>query len=174
PISPVRLNPQLPAALERIVNRALEKDPNLRHQTASDLRADLQRVKRDADSGSSAATSVAAAAALSGTATMGRGATPPGEAPTSAWRSAARRWKLILPPAVVVAALVVGAIAAVGGIVWKKRTAVQTNVQSIAVLPLANLSGDSEQDYFADGMTDELISHLAKVRALRVISRTSM
>jgi TolB-like protein/Flp pilus assembly protein TadD len=46
-------------------------------------------------------------------------------------------------------------------------------VRSIAVLPLENLSGDPEQEYFADGMTDELISTLAKIDALRVISRTS-
>jgi formylglycine-generating enzyme required for sulfatase activity/tRNA A-37 threonylcarbamoyl transferase component Bud32 len=53
PISPVRLNPDCPAELERIINRALEKDRKLRYQTASDLRADLQRLKRDSDSGRS-------------------------------------------------------------------------------------------------------------------------
>jgi TolB-like protein/Tfp pilus assembly protein PilF len=47
-------------------------------------------------------------------------------------------------------------------------------IDSIAVLPLENLSGDPEQEYFADGMTDELISNIAKVSALRVISRTSV
>jgi hypothetical protein len=46
-------------------------------------------------------------------------------------------------------------------------------IQSIAVLPLANLSGDPTQDYFADGMTDELITALAKHHSLRVVSRTS-
>ncbi len=51
PISTLRLNPELPADLERIVNKALEKDRRLRYQTASDLRADLQRLKRDTDSG---------------------------------------------------------------------------------------------------------------------------
>lgn len=48
-----------------------------------------------------------------------------------------------------------------------------TELKSIVVLPLENLSGDKDQEYFADGMTDELIAHLAKIRALRVISRTS-
>src|SRR5205814_10025708 len=46
-------------------------------------------------------------------------------------------------------------------------------IHSVAVLPLENLSGDSEQEYFADGMTAELITELAKIRSLRVISRTS-
>src|SRR6202011_3273510 len=51
PVSPVRLNPALPSKLEDIINRALEKDRNLRYQHASDLRAELQRLKRDTDSG---------------------------------------------------------------------------------------------------------------------------
>jgi eukaryotic-like serine/threonine-protein kinase len=50
PVSPVRLNPDLPAELERIINRSLEKDRNLRYQHASELRAELQRLKRDTDS----------------------------------------------------------------------------------------------------------------------------
>ena len=51
---------------------------------------------------------------------------------------------------------------------------IRPTIRSIAVLPLANLSGDPEQEYFADGMTDELITNLAKISALRVISRTSV
>ncbi len=47
-------------------------------------------------------------------------------------------------------------------------------IESLAVLPLENLSGDTEQEYFADGMTEELITNLAKISALKVISRTSM
>ena len=55
PVAPVRLNPDLPSRLEEVVNRALEKDRNLRYQHASDLRTDLQRLKRDTESGLSAA-----------------------------------------------------------------------------------------------------------------------
>jgi eukaryotic-like serine/threonine-protein kinase len=57
PVAPVRLNPDIPAKLEDVINKALEKDPNLRYQHASEIRADLQRVKRDLDSGRSAAMS---------------------------------------------------------------------------------------------------------------------
>src|SRR5467141_3246829 len=54
PVAPVRLNPDLPSRLEEIINKALEKDSNLRYQHASDMRADLQRLKRDTDSGRTA------------------------------------------------------------------------------------------------------------------------
>jgi eukaryotic-like serine/threonine-protein kinase len=56
PTSPVRLNPEVPDQLEQIINKALEKDRKLRYQSASDLRVDLQRLKRDSDSGRSVAT----------------------------------------------------------------------------------------------------------------------
>ena len=60
PTPPVRLNPDLPVELERIINRAIEKDRDVRYQTASDLRAELKRLKRDTDSGRSAAVAAAA------------------------------------------------------------------------------------------------------------------
>ena len=60
PNSPVRLNPDLPAELERIINKALEKDRDLRYRSAADLETDLKRLKRDTDSGRSAVTAVAA------------------------------------------------------------------------------------------------------------------
>ena len=80
PVAAVRLNPDLPAELERIINKCLEKDRNLRYQHASEIRADMQRLKRDTDSGR--------------TIREGAGA-------------GARRWKVIFPAAAVVLALAV-------------------------------------------------------------------
>ena len=75
---------------------------------------------------------------------------------------------------IALAAIVLVSIA--GLALWKflSKSAPASKIRSLAVLPLENLSGDATQDYFADGMTDELITDLAQIRALRVISRTSV
>ena len=64
PTAPIRINPEIPSELERIINKSLEKDRNLRYQHAADLRADLQRLKRDTDSGKSAAVETPAVSGL--------------------------------------------------------------------------------------------------------------
>ena len=81
-----------------------------------------------------------------------------------------RSWKQPLLYSVIAVALAAGIWLGARG----ARTARGTGIQSIAVLPLENLSRDSEQEYFADGMTDELITTLGKIEQLRVISRTSV
>src|SRR5262249_8935817 len=67
PLAPLRVNPEMSPELERIIQRSIEKDPDLRYQSAADMRADLKRLKRDSDSGRSAAF----AAAQSGTVPSG-------------------------------------------------------------------------------------------------------
>src|SRR6266849_2136291 len=118
PLPPVRLNPDLPSRLEDIINKALEKDCNLRYQHAADLRADLQRLKRDTDSGRSAqhivleeaATSTAPALASGQARISGsRSATSVPAAPTQTSTPIARNWKFLVPAAALLVAVVVGA-----------------------------------------------------------------
>ena len=153
PTSAMRLNPDLPPDLERIIGKTLEKDRNLRSQSAADIRTDLQRLKRDTESGP-------AGVASTGTVTK------------RVWYTGSRTlWTaglLTILAAGVLVAFLVNAM--------KSRSPAArqtTQLRSLAVLPLENLSGDSSQQYFADGMTDELITDLAQISELRVISRTS-
>lgn len=144
PVSLVRLNPDLPPKLEEIINKCLEKDRNLRYQHASDIRTDLQRLRRDTEGGKTAASAEAV---------------PPRR----------RLWLLRSLPAIAV-------LAAAGFVAWhylRPKTSGAAAIRSLAVLPLANLSGDPQQEYFADGMTDALIASLAQIKGVKVISRTS-
>jgi serine/threonine protein kinase/Tfp pilus assembly protein PilF len=152
PSSPLRLNPKLPPKLEEIIDKALEKDPRMRYQSAADLCTDLARLRRDADSGPAALPKV-----------------------SLSQRMRAHRWQLVGAGISLVLLLVVLAAVNVGG--WWERvlgTASASPIESVAVLPLENLSGDPEQEYFADGMTEALITDLSKIGALKVISRTSV
>ncbi len=95
------------------------------------------------------------------------------QAAVSRPRVAFRRWQLVLVGLLLLSALLLGLNA--GGL--RERLLGKGNpvrIQSLAVLPLENLSGDASQDYFADGMTEALITDLAKIGALRVISRSSV
>jgi serine/threonine protein kinase/Tfp pilus assembly protein PilF len=151
PTPAVRLNPDVPVELERIINKCLEKDRNLRYQHASDVRTDLQRLKRDKESGQ---------------ARIFRDASTKGFT---------RRRTMVATVASLVLLLAGVAWFSVGRLRERLRTPMGApRIESLAVLPLQNLSGDPQQDYFADGMTDEIITGLSKLGNLRVISRTSV
>ncbi len=144
PTSAVRLNPDLPTDLERIINKALEKDRNLRYQNAADLRTDLQRLKRDTES-----TKVAAAQA----------------SPERALKS--RKLWVVLAACIAVTGLAAGGA-------WYLRSGRASQFDSIAVLPFTNGGGDANTDYLSDGITESLIDNLAHVPQLKVKSRNSV
>ena len=104
PTPPVRLNAELPARLQEIVDKALEKDRNLRYQHASELRADLQRLRRDTDSGRSAAVSAAVEPSTTGSvAQVPRSASGPSAAVTPRFWRSRRGWALVLFAAAIAA-----------------------------------------------------------------------
>jgi serine/threonine-protein kinase len=156
PVPPRALNARVSPEMERIILKCLQKDPENRYHSAQDLEVDLRQL------------------ALPET---GKPVLPSGG------RGAARffgrhgkilrlRWVLLLAVGLAAAAISLN----LGGVRdWLMRGGIPLHIQSIAVLPLANFSGDPQQDYFADGVTDQLITNLAQIGAFdRVISRTSM
>jgi eukaryotic-like serine/threonine-protein kinase len=148
PISPRAINRRMSPELERIILKCLEKSPNDRYQSARELEVDLRR----------AATGSTTAAAV-----------PAHRSRRGLRRSAIFAGLLI----VALAAILVGFnVAGFRDLIAGRGRLSQ--IRSIAVLPLENLSRDPEQEYFADGMTDAVITDLAKIGALRVISRTSV
>jgi len=116
PVPMTQVNPSVPAGLVRIVEKALEKDRNLRYQTATEMKTDLSRLKRDLDSGSR------------------RRTTDSGEG----------------------------------------RTAGKHNERLIAVLYFENLGGMKDDEYFRDGITEDIITELSKIKGLQVFSRPSV
>jgi eukaryotic-like serine/threonine-protein kinase len=193
PVPAVRLNPDLPPKLEDIISKALEKDRNLRYQHASDMRTDLQRLKRDTDSSRrpvvaaadpgipviSAGKPVAATSATPGivpaapsrpfvaTSASETVAAGPSSASVAAAEPARRKsWNLV--------GAVVGLVLAIaaGGYYFLHRT--PSAIDSVAVLPLANATSNSEMDYLADGITEGVINHLSRLPGLRVMARTTV
>jgi serine/threonine protein kinase/Flp pilus assembly protein TadD len=152
PAPALRLNPQLPARLDDIIQKALEKDPGLRYQHASEIRTDLQRLQRRAETSHGARRSEF----VRGTDAPAMGA------------NLSRKLRVL--------AVVLLLLVAVGGYFWRSRRpagATAVNTASIAVLPFADMSAGKDQEYFSDGLAEELTSDLAKVPGLKVAGRSS-
>ena len=148
PPPPGRIKPDLPLKLEDIILKCLDKDPANRYQAAKEMEVDLRRLGMPPP-------------------TQG---VPPPERAKAPWLRAAL-WAGI-------SALLLGA-ALVGLNVVSWRDGLFSRVhppqmRSLAVLPLENLSRDPDEEYFADSMTEAIITDLAKINALRVVSRTSV
>jgi len=144
PTSAVRLNPDVPAELERIINKCLEKDRNLRYQHASEIRADLQRLKRDTES--SKVVGIPASV----------------DKP----REHSKLW--------IAGALCITVLGFAAGGTWYLRLSRATQINSIAVLPFTNGGGDANTEYLSDGITESLIDSLAHLPQLKVKSRNTV
>jgi len=142
-----RVNPDLPPQFDQVISKALEKDPDLRYQHASDIRADLKRLKRDTDSGR-AAVSLA----------------PSGVSSRPWWHGRV---------AVGIAAVALFAVMAGAAFYYRSARPSGEAIDSVAVLPFVNASGDPNSEYLSDGITESLINSLSQLPHLKVMSRDS-
>jgi serine/threonine protein kinase/tetratricopeptide (TPR) repeat protein len=169
PLAPVRLNPDLPSRLEDIINKALEKDCNLRYQNAPDLRADLQRLKRDTDSGRSSQHSVrkevVTPLASVTTSEAARASSNPRtsslEASARAKKPFARRWKFLMLAAALLVAIVAGAL------YWRfAKTPALTEKDTIVLADFVNTTGDA---VFDDALKQALAVQLEQSPFLSIV-----
>jgi len=149
PVPPRTVNPRISPEFERIIMKCLEKEPENRYQSAKELEVDLRRLQ-----------------------TLSSG--PVALAATPKPNLCRGRTAKLASTAAVIALIIVLALVVRS---WRARVAPTSGsprIQSLAVLPLENLSGDPQQAYFTEGMTEELTTQLAQISELRVISQTSV
>jgi TolB-like protein/Tfp pilus assembly protein PilF len=145
PRQPRLLNPKIDRDLSTICLKCLEKDPKRRYSSALALAEDLERwLKHE-----------------------------PIQALRTGIFARGRKWVRRNPTSVLLAASLIALAATAGWIVWKTEFIYHPVTNGIAVLPFENLSGDSNNAYFASGIQDEILTRLAKIADLKVISRTS-
>jgi serine/threonine protein kinase/TolB-like protein len=185
PVAPVRLNPDLPPKLEDIINRALEKDRELRYQHASDIRSELLRLKRDTDTTSrvaAASSETVAAAQNTSSQPVSQLQTPvpassPVITPSSSSSAVAgdkattasmqsRTYRKI-------AGALAAAVIVLAALFWvvKQRAApvvVTASQRTVAVLPLQNLGSDKAVDFLRLALADEIATALSYVRSLSI------
>jgi serine/threonine protein kinase/tetratricopeptide (TPR) repeat protein len=164
PPAALRLNPDVPPDLERIINKALEKDRSLRYQTAADLRTDLARLKRDYDSGRSSSVAASSDAPQSASSASISGAAIASPIATNR--------KYLVTGAVIVVLVLVAAISA--AYFLRGRSDDNKKISSIAVLPFVNATADPNNEYLSDGLTESLISTLSQFPDLKVMARSTV
>ena len=164
PPSPLRLNPNLPPKLEEIISKLLEKDPRLRYQHASELRTDLQRLKRETESSHSAAFSAAASATTSAGSTPGEDSSSDAAIVVGVMK---RHKKWLLAALAVIVLLGAGLY---WGLFHSSAPAVK-GIHAIAVLPFENVGGDPQTQYLSDGLADGVLDDLSTLPKLRVVPR---
>src|SRR6201984_2570461 len=177
PVAPVRLNPDVPPKLEDVINRALEKDRELRYQHASEMRSELMRLKRDTNSGQVSAASSGTVAAVQDTGAqrvvqqpMPSSGSVPAAASSAAVRVAEvpvtgekKLWKVLVPAAVVVVAALVA-----GGLYFLSRPAAPlTEKDTIVLADFDNKTGDP---VFDDALKQALAVQLGQSPFLNVLS----
>lgn len=154
PVPPLRLNPELPVEFDLIINKALEKDRDVRCQTAAELRTDLKRLKRDLDSGRSSMHQSAATSAA-------------GQAPATAELSGVHRPR---NRATWIAGVCVLVLAAAVSLFYMRKESGGDAIRSLAVLPFLNVANDSNTEFLSDGITESTIDSLSQLPHLKVLA----